>query len=360
MQKSASALRRGFTLIELLVVIAIIAVLIALLLPAVQAAREAARRAQCVNNLKQMGLALHNYQQGIGSFPMGATIAPVKTAGDAGGTAGMAGDTAGGGWSSWSAHALMLPYMEQTAIYNSANFSWSCEQYGSLGWAINSTAYYTKINSFLCPSDGNAGKDNICSYAGSMGTTTIIYGEISTGLFTYHKSYSVSDITDGTSNTIAFAEQLVGDQIPTALKRGNSTGNASGGGGQAGNKLDASGFLTQIKTDMAQCDAWFKAPGGQTNNRGGHWATGILGTTMLNTVIPPNGGGQSAWDACRMDCCVNGQHDHYTNATSNHSGGVNVAMADGSVRFIKESIAYPTWWALGTRSNGEVISADSY
>jgi len=353
-----SALRRGFTLIELLVVIAIIAVLIALLLPAVQAAREAARRAQCVNNLKQVGLAMHNYHQGIGCFPMGATIAPVNSPGDAGGGGG--GDTAGGGWSAWSAHALMLPYMEQTAIYNSINFSWSCEQYNSVGWSINSTAYYTKINSFLCPSDGNAGKSNICSYAGSMGTTTINYGEQSTGLFTYHKSYGVSDCTDGTSNTIAFAEQLVGDEIGTALKRGNSTGNAGGGGGKAGNLLDATGQLAGIKADMAQCDGWFRAAGGQTNNRGGHWATGILGTTMLNTVIPPNGGGQTLWGACRMDCCVNGQHAHYTNSTSNHSGGVNVALGDGSVRFIKDSISFQTWWAIGTRSLGEVVSADSY
>ena len=347
--------RRGFTLIELLVVIAIIAVLIALLLPAVQAAREAARRAQCVNNLKQIGLALHNYHQGIGSFPMGATIAPVNV----GQIAISGNDPAGGGWSSWSAHALMLPYMEQTAIYNSINFNWSVEQGSSIARAINSTAYFTKINSFLCPSDGNAGKTNICSYAGSVGTTTINYGEQSTGLFTYHQVYSVSDVTDGTSNTIAFAEQLVGDFNAAAMKRGNATGNAAGGPGAAGQKLDASGMLVGIKTDIASCTSKFMA-GQITNNRGGHWATGITGCTMLNTVIPPNGGGQIQWGACRMDCCVNAQHAHYVVSTSNHSGGVNVALADGSVRFIKESIAYPTWWALGTRSNGEVLSGDNY
>jgi prepilin-type N-terminal cleavage/methylation domain-containing protein/prepilin-type processing-associated H-X9-DG protein len=343
--------RPGFTLIELLVVIAIIAVLIALLLPAVQAAREAARRAQCVNNLKQMGLALHNYHQGIGSFPMGATDAPVNAPGDSAST--------GGGWSAWSAHALMLPYMEQTAIYNSINFSWAAIQGGTLSYAINSTAYETKINSFLCPSDGSAGKFNICSYAGSMGTTTIIYGQESTGLFTYHRVYNIADVTDGTSNTIGFAEQLVGDSNAAALKRGNSTGNAGGGGGQAGNRLDASGMMIQIKNDMAQCDTWFRAPGGQAGGRGNHWGAGILGATMLNTVIPPNSAG-SLWGACRMDCCPNAQHDHYTNSTSNHSGGVNAAMADGSVRFVKDSVSWPTWWALGTRANGEVISSDSY
>ncbi|MDR3620074.1 MAG: DUF1559 domain-containing protein [Paludisphaera borealis] len=350
-----SSRRRGFTLIELLVVIAIIAVLIALLLPAVQSAREAARRAQCVNNLKQIGLALHNYHQGVGSFPMGATLAPVKAIGDA---ISINNDAAGGGWSSWSAQALMLPYMEQAPVYNSINFSWACEQ-GGMGGQMNSTGYNTKINSMLCPSDGNAGKSNINSYEGSMGTTTIIYGEQSTGLFTYHVSYTIADVTDGTSNTIAFAEALVGDDGLSA-KRGNSTGNAGGGGGQAGNRLDASGMLTQIQADIAQCTAWFIAPGGKTGGRGNHWGWGILGSTMFNTVIPPNGGGQIQWGACRMDCCVNAMHDHYTNATSSHPGGVNVALADGSVRFIKDSIAYPTWWALGTKANGEVLSSDGY
>ena len=346
--RQRSSCRRGFTLIELLVVIAIIAVLIALLLPAVQAAREAARRAQCVNNLKQIGLALHNYHQAIGSFPMGSAPAPWNVPGDA------------DGWSGWSAHALMLPYMEQTPIYNAINFNWACARGGSTSYLVNSTSYNTKINSFLCPSDGNAGKQNINSYGASMGTTTIIYGEKSTGLFTYHVVYNISDVTDGTSNTIAFAEALVGDFNPTALKRGNSTGNAGGNNGQAGNKLDASGLLAGIKADIQQCTAWFVAPGGQTNGRGEHWGWGILGSTMFNTVIPPNGGGQIQWGACRMDCCVNAQHAHYVVSTSNHSGGVNVALADGSVRFTKDSIAYPTWWALGTRSNGEVLSGDNY
>jgi prepilin-type processing-associated H-X9-DG protein len=115
-----------------------------------------------------------------------------------------------------------------------------------------------------------------------------------------------------------------------------------------------------IDRDIAQCTAWFVAPGGKTGGRGNHWGWGIIGATMFNTVIPPNGGGQIQWGACRMDCCVNAMHDHYTNATSSHPGGVNVALADGSVRFIKESIAYPTWWALGTRANGEVLSSDNY
>ena len=134
--------RRGFTLIELLVVIAIIAVLIALLLPAVQAAREAARRAQCVNNLKQMGLALHNYHQSISSFPLAQGL-------------GVTNLTTTGGWAQWSAQSMMLPYMEQSAVYKAINFNF-LSSYDMAGQQ-NYTASTTTINSFLCPSDGNAG-----------------------------------------------------------------------------------------------------------------------------------------------------------------------------------------------------------
>src|SRR3954467_12234709 len=111
--------RRGFTLIELLVVIAIIAVLIALLLPAVQAAREAARRIQCVNNLKQIGLAIHNYHSAAGSFPMGITMAPSSSL-----TGGATGGPDYASWNGWSAQALMLPFLEQGPLYNGCNFNY--------------------------------------------------------------------------------------------------------------------------------------------------------------------------------------------------------------------------------------------
>ncbi len=179
--------RRGFTLIELLVVIAIIAVLIALLLPAVQAAREAARRSQCVNNLKQIGIALHNYHTGINTFPLGASWNPQSI--------GVAPAT----WGSWSAQALMLGYMEQTAVYNSINFALAPEWGGNPSYSTNSTAYLTVVSSFLCPSDGNAGKRGfINSYASSMGTSTFGYPQgnpptpqqNSTGAFAYHWSFA--------------------------------------------------------------------------------------------------------------------------------------------------------------------------
>ena len=165
--------RRGFTLIELLVVIAIIAVLIALLLPAVQSAREAARRAQCLNNLKQIALAMHNYHQAIGSFPMGNGVNWVPT----GATSGYITD-----WGTWGCLAMMLPFLEQQPIYNAANFTWDpwWSSYNSQwdGTAVNSTVFRTNLSSFMCPSDG-LWAQNICNnnYYGSLGTTTVTCGD---------------------------------------------------------------------------------------------------------------------------------------------------------------------------------------
>ncbi len=188
--------RRGFTLIELLVVIAIIAVLIALLLPAVQAAREAARRSQCVNNLKQMGLAAHNYHSTAGCFPLGA------------GKNSFGGLTDYHPWTGWSAQSMMLTYLEQGPLYNSANFNWSPTN-GGISYQLNTTVTNAVISAFLCPSDGFAGKANINSYYACYGATVEFGGFESfqppqtTGLYCQYTSYSVADCTDGTSNTIA-------------------------------------------------------------------------------------------------------------------------------------------------------------
>ena len=162
----SSSKRRGFTLIELLVVIAIIAVLIALLLPAVQSAREAARRAQCVNNLKQIGLAMHNYHQTNGVFPQGKSESSSALA------------YSYAGWTEWSAQAMLLPFMEQVPVYNAINF-YFCGGYGA-GSQINGTSWTSIIAAFLCPSDSNAargrptagtGSPNTNSYRGSIGTS---------------------------------------------------------------------------------------------------------------------------------------------------------------------------------------------
>jgi prepilin-type N-terminal cleavage/methylation domain-containing protein/prepilin-type processing-associated H-X9-DG protein len=402
--------RRGFTLIELLVVIAIIAVLIALLLPAVQAAREAARRAQCTNNLKQIGLAMHNYHQTANKFPQGKSM-----------SASMPGysNQNYAGWTEWSSLAQMLPYMEQTAVYNAINFSY-CSGY-SYGAYCNVSAANTVISSFLCPSDTNADKGgpppatvqavagwggnstyspNICSYRGSIGTTTSIYGwsngqkgvgyaccapnplnlsgagaasvgfqPFSTGVYGFWVCYGINDITDGSSNTIAFAESLVGDAGNNTAAFGLHNNNAVMGvtAASTAEVPDTStvNWQTVIVPAINACTMAYKANtngggGGGTlsNTVGSRWAWGDTAQTLFQTVIPPN---YAPWNSCDDQCAGCGPSAVlFSNAQSNHPGGVNVLMSDGSARFIKNSIGPLTWMQLGTRANGETISADSY
>ena len=346
--------QRGFTLIELLVVIAIIAVLIALLLPAVQAAREAARRAQCVNNLKQIGLGLHNYHQTNNVFPIGgACNCPLQTNGSI---------TACPTWNGVSAQAQMLSYMEQAQIYNAINFSLSGP--GTDGGA-NSTTYFTKINIFLCPSDGYAGAQsgNLNSYHGSYGATSQGYATQSSGLFSYGQVYGVADVIDGTSNTVAFSEQLVGSSN-NPLYRGNGVNSVSlpsnsvsppYGGYQ---NVEQVGMATVQSGDLQTCTQKFMS--GSTLPFSGHyWWVGTMGHTMFNTVVPPNSP-QYAWANCKSTGGGDVEGENYSNASSNHSGGANFLFADGSVKFIKNSISMNTYWSIGTRNAGEVVSADSY
>jgi prepilin-type N-terminal cleavage/methylation domain-containing protein/prepilin-type processing-associated H-X9-DG protein len=353
--------KRGFTLIELLVVIAIIAVLIALLLPAVQAAREAARRAQCVNNLKQMGLAMHNYHTANDVFPPGAaaSITPFNPGCVA--------------WMGWSAQAMMFGYMEQGALYNAINFSIDPMQTNG-GNGASDTARYSKVNMFMCPSDGQAGKTFLNSYYASTGTTTYTSntvdnvackggGQGSSGLFAYAMSYGLQDCRDGSSNTVAFSEAVVGDTSATTPKPRVTGANKDGFGFQA---FDASSNPASLRDTLNICDATFKtaAPNaGLSVNKGWLWAWGADTMSMFNTIVPPSSG-TSTWGMCRFGCgpcgTYSADHSNITNANSYHPGGANVLMGDGSVRFIKSTLAMNIWWALGTKAGGEVISADSY
>jgi len=353
--------RRAFTLIELLVVIAIIAVLIALLLPAVQAAREAARRSQCTNNLKQMGIGMHNYHSTHGVFPLG-------------GSENWSGYGYTAGWGTWSAQALLLGYMEGQPLYNSANFNWVC--CWTQGWDINSTVTLASVNVFLCPSDGLApiptnndiwtGENN--NYLASMGTSTN-YGSDSSGIFAQSKRcYGVQAISDGSSNTIAFGESLIGN----TTGNGNQpqvkwrTGPVVQGKAAANGLLDVTGSDTLVLQDLAKCEAgWLtqtKNGPGSVNQKGFRWSENLGGSSLFNAIVPPSSSDYRAtW--CKFTSQAsssNASDGQYQNANSLHPGGANFLFGDGSVKFVKSSIARRTYWALGTKAGGEVISSDAY
>ena len=339
--------RSGFTLIELLVVIAIIGVLIALLLPAVQSAREAARRAQCLNNLKQIGLGLHNYHQAVGSFPMGTTTAYSDIGVQA-------------SWGTWGSLSLLLPYLEQQPLYNAINFDWNCWQ--GRGNAENSTAWLTRVNAFVCPSDGLTGEENTNNYFGSVGTTAGYRNNAgSTGIFALARTYGIQHIRDGTSNTIAFSEALVSTTAgsPTQEKWRDGPAPSGASPSAAYTLLDATQNLAAMQQDWQACNGYFKTEVNR-GQRGYRWGLSNLGESLFQTLVTPNST-DYPWNACRLDCGGCGVlHSGYYNATSNHPGGVNAAMADGSVRFIKSTIAMRAWWSLGTKAGGEVLSADQY
>jgi len=349
--------RRGFTLIELLVVIAIIAVLIALLLPAVQSAREAARRAQCTNNLKQIGLGMHNYHSTHNTFPLGGTV-------------NWSGYGYNANWGTWSAQALLLGYMEGQPLYNAANFNWVC--CWTEGWNINSTCTLAIINTFICPSDGLSpvptqndiwtGETN--NYHASVGASTDFFNP--SGLFAESQiCYGVQNCTDGTSNTIAYGEALVGSNSAQAVKWRSgpvlSAASALCGKSWCG-VTDVSTYYNQVLADLQTCEQGYVTENGKVNQKGFRWCENLAGFSLINTVVPPSiGTYRFGWCALRGgNTNSNASDGQYQNVNSNHPGGANLLFGDGSVHFLKSSIAYRTYWALGTRAGGEVISSDQY
>ena len=348
--------RNGFTLIELLVVIAIIAVLISLLLPAVQSAREAARRAQCVNNLKQLGLSLHNYESATGSFPWGCGAE---------------------GWTDWAAQALLLPYLEQTPIYNTINFlpptggfyngpsATEPASFNGGNPTPNNTALVTKISMFYCPSDLDRlsnieGHNNYMMCAGSDADSLFYYKNngIPTnfaGIAAFMGGTNVrpvrfSDIADGTSNTAAFSE------LVKSLGPGPFTG-VYDPLKPSSTAMGINATLTlNPASDYTICVANPPVPTGTSwtgTPSGAYWWTGNCYFTRYDHVMPPN-----TW-SCEVSDPVQGYGESIS-ASSHHPGGVNVGFCDGSVKFIKDTVNRSTWWALGTKANGEVLSSDSY
>ena len=337
--------KRGFTLIELLVVIAIIAILIALLLPAVQQAREAARRSKCQNNLKQLGLGLHNYHDVYGQFPPAAT-----------------GTDTGNDQSNYgrlSAFFGLLPYIDQTALYNEI-----CSQplQGRAPWI--STDYWNRnLTALQCPSDllrrQDRGKTSYVVNHGdrmtSLDNSNMREGR---GMFVWRQGVKISDVKDGTSNTIAMSE----------TRRSYEYG---------ANNLEVYGQILKsvanVENNPSLCiaqldpnDKGLFAAGDADRMRGDRWADARPCFTGFQTILPPNS------PSCVSGTNAEGVNNAVSSASSAHVGGVHCLMADGAVRFISENIdtgniaandeganmkssPYGVWGALGTRRCGEVV-----
>jgi prepilin-type N-terminal cleavage/methylation domain-containing protein/prepilin-type processing-associated H-X9-DG protein len=312
--------RSGFTLIELLVVISIIAVLIALLLPAVQSAREAARRIQCVNNLKQIGLALHNYVESRGVLPGADMVFNVTEL---------------------SALTNILPYLEQSNVYNTVNMAFNYQD------PTNTTAMYTVINGFICPSDLPSAVPALgaqTNYMANMGSGIVWQASINqnatmpppNGVFYGDSSTRFAAITDGLSNTSFYSERILADGNNSIVS-------------PIADVFFSVAFPTTPDQAMQQCNAL------NINDlstqfplfMGAPW---LCGQHIFLHVTPPNSRSCGFFAALRA----------VMPASSRHSGGVNTLFGDGSVKFIKNSIDLQTWRALGTRAGGEVISADSF
>ncbi|MDR3618826.1 MAG: DUF1559 domain-containing protein [Paludisphaera borealis] len=349
----------GFTLIELLVVIAIIAVLISLLLPAVQSAREAARRIQCTNNMKQLGLALHNYNDSVNSLP------PASQGGY------------GYVYMNYTGYSFLLPYIEQTNGYNVFNFSLNTG--GSLpiqGWSQwgNSTAFTLQFGMFLCPSNRATGevgtttsdgwsveKAAVTDYLFNGGAGRFVvrgYGETNRmGPFGFDSATRLAEFQDGTSNTFLMGESA---------------------GGNARNKFYASGTTTRVCLPLAAAyptvpvyydNLMFMAYGrSRTWTQGGKSAR-IIGGLVARTV-------DSVGNAYALnDCGAASTTDLFDlppgaayplpgqalpNFRSAHPGATNFLFGDGTVRTIKDSIAPSVYQALSTMNAGEVVSSDAF
>ena len=331
--------RAGFTLVELLVVIAIIGILIALLLPAVQAAREAARRSQCVNNLKQVGLAYHNYHDTFKTFPR--YDYGVNTA-----ACGEAACGANTWWVGFTAHTMVLPYVEQGAIYD--RIDWSSRPTDT----VNDTNLMrtVQINSYVCPSEGPFYDVNFKGSTNYFISEGPCFGNVGladqNGFFRRDLETAIRDVRDGTSNTIALAEIIKGD--------GNSTKSGWGdlirmGGSAAAGCSDT--FPTQAAMDAYGATLLTGAAAIWNENGRRYYAPTAGDLPVMTTLAPPN------WKYPNFMVSDWSTGRFYIGARSYHPGGANHTLGDGSVRFISETLDFNTYQALGGRDEGTVVGS---
>ena len=312
--------RDGVTLIELLVVLGVIGLLAALLLPAAQQARDAARRAHCANNLRQIGLATHSYLSAFERFPSPQGELPVA-----------------GFHREYSAFTKLLPALDQAALFDRINFDVGVQDplmFGvKEGAEANATAMATTLGVLLCPGDGGAA--GASNYRANIGWR-LYYSWRDYGT-NGPLGVTAAATSDGLSHTAAYSEKLVGRGEGRALDPRSDM---------------VIGFLSmEPRESLARCAAKRETPWGYYAFAGRRWLVGSLAHTEYNHIIEPN--------STVSDCIYRANPViGLLGARSNHPGGVNVAMADGSIRFVSGTIARETWAALGTRAGGEVIPLD--
>jgi prepilin-type N-terminal cleavage/methylation domain-containing protein/prepilin-type processing-associated H-X9-DG protein len=349
--------RQGFTLVELLVVIAIIGVLVALLLPAVQAAREAARRTQCNNQLKQLAIAFHNYHDVHQTFPryvtqMGFPVTPPAL-------------TNTGVWEGFSAHTMVLPFIEQGPLYDQIEtLKKSATNIDQLKWH---NAYYNnvrrvRIKTFMCPSDqSRSGADTGnssyavcegCSFGwdGNNANNNGVFGRDNT------MERNIAAILDGTSNTILASEHLMGDHDNARYRPGDVIRAQAWSAPQRHYPSGIPPVLydaNAVTNYGVQCSN-NTALANQHSHGGRDWMSGLPAQTVFNTMAPPNW----KYPSCQ-ECSGCGWMDSagIFPARSRHPGGANHAMADGSVRFITDTIDAAQYCFLGNREDGQAISS---
>jgi prepilin-type N-terminal cleavage/methylation domain-containing protein/prepilin-type processing-associated H-X9-DG protein len=350
-----ASVRRAFTLIELLVVIAVIAVLIALLLPAVQSAREAARRMQCVNNLKQLGLAIHNYESSNSVLPPQMSLVFSTTGSVA--------------WkSTWGVSSRILPYLELGTVYNGINYI------NKTSDSSNATAVAVQVRTFLCPSEVNPQAYQTSSTSAVYGVSN--YGWCEGTWYTFggfgnnvpnpsafgpNMSQPFAAIADGLSNTVLGAEVKAYTQayhdcgtVPPPGPTGTSA------------YPDVATVLASVAAASSTSSCKLAtAPAGFPGGGHTHWCNGNSFYDGFTTALPPNTVALTGSPAIDSDMSSEDEDDGgptYAAVTSRsyHPGGVNALFGDGTVRFIKNSINWQNWRSLGTIRGGEILSSDAF